>query len=183
MNCVYTYGSGILSYCNQQEYENIKSSGVDVSALLCAKYPYHKEIVGYSKNCPKNHFEYLYAFRPDKHIMALNMVDAKDKKYFSDEIILAGIDFIQNELEQERNVVAVCNKGQSRSPTMCLLYMMAHGDFDINMSHSEVFCKFSEIAKLWNPNNGILEYCVDFWNKIKGGAYKCEDIQIKTEVL
>lgn len=169
MNCVYTYGSASLSYCNQQEYENIKKSGIEISTLLCAKYPYHKQIVGYEKNCPKNHFEYLYAFRSKDHIMALNMVDAKEPKYFSDEMILAGIDFIQGELAQGRNVVVVCNKGESRSPTMCLMYMMAHGDFDKSMSHTDVFLEFSKLAKDWNPNNGILQYCVEFWNKIKRG--------------
>lgn len=169
MNCVYTYGSGILSYCNQQEYENIKASGVDVSALLCAKYPYHKQIVGYSKNCPKDHLEYLYAIRAKDHIMALNMVDAKEPKYFSDEMILAGIDFIQGELAQGRNVVVVCNKGESRSPTMCLMYMMAHGDFDKSMTHEEVFSEFNKIAPDWKPGEGILQYCIEFWDKMKRG--------------
>ena len=169
MNCVYTYGSGILSYCNQQEYENIKASGVDVSALLCAKYPYHKQIVGYSKNCPKDHLEYLYAIRAKNHIMALNMVDAKEPKYFSDEMILAGIDFIQGELAQGRNVVVVCNKGESRSATMCLMYMMAHGDFDKSMTHEEVFSEFNKIAPDWKPGEGILQYCIEFWDKMKRG--------------
>lgn len=169
MNCVYHYGTANLFYCNQKEYENIKESNTDVSALLCAKNPFHKEIVGYVGNCPKDHPEYLMAYRHDEHILALNMVDAPCKKFFSDKMIYAGLDFIQAELAQGRDVVVVCNKGESRSATICLMYMMAHGDFDNSMTHEEAFSEFKKIAPDWKPGEGILQYCIEFWDKMKRG--------------
>lgn len=172
MNKVYEYGKANLIYCNSEEYEKMKEYGLDFSALLCAKHPYHKQIVGYEKNCPKEHFEYLFAYRPKEHIMALNMVDAPKLEYFSDEMIIAGIDFIHAELAQQRDVVVVCNKGESRSPTMCLMFMMLHGDFEKEMTHSQVFRQFSKVATNWNPNNGILQYCVKFWDRVKRGEFE-----------
>lgn len=170
MNKVYEYNNNSLYFTNADEYDRVVKDCPGFSALLCAKNPYHKEIVGYDRNCPKDHPEYLVAYRPKEHIMALNMVDAPKPEFFSDKMVLAGIDFIQNELAQNNDVVVVCNQGESRSPTMCLMYMMAHGDFSKTLSHSEVFTQFSRIAKEWNPNNGILQYAIQFWNKVKEGV-------------
>lgn len=169
MKKVYEYDWNGLYYCGQDEYEEIKQYFTNFSVLFCAKNPYHKQLVGYDKNCPKDHPEYLVAYRPEINTMALNMVDAKESKYFSDEMIMSGIEFIENELAKGRNVVVVCNKGESRSPTMCLMYMMVHGDFERDMSHSEVLESFEKIAPEWKPREGILQYCIQFWDKVKRG--------------
>lgn len=167
MNCIYTCENASLSYCNQEEYESIKASGLDIPALLCAKHPYHKQIVGYEKNCPKNHPEYLVSYKPNEHLMALNMIDAEKPEFFSDEMIFAGLRFIDDELAKSRNVVVVCNKGESRSPSMCLLYLMANNYFDKKLKFSEVFSEFENLALNWNPKSGILQYCINFWDRIK----------------
>ena len=169
MNCVFQNEIANLYFCNQEEYERIKKDFTEVAYLLCAKNPFHKDIVGYDGNCPKDHPEYLYAYRPDNHILALNMVDANDKKYFSDKMISAGIDFIGNELNCGRNVVVVCNKAESRSPTMCLIYLISIGAFDKRISHNELVNKFKEVVPEWNPRNGILEYALDYFCKWRKG--------------
>lgn len=166
MRKVFQTENSYLMFCDDTEYKLIEREGVNNSFLFCAKYPYHKQIVGYTGNCPKEHDEYLYAVRD--HVMSLNMVDAEHPKFFSDAMIYAGLDFIEIELAKGRNVVVVCNKGESRSPTMCLMYMMAHGSFDKSFTHTQVFSKFKKIAPEWNPGNGILQYCISFWNKVKG---------------
>lgn len=169
MNKVYEYNGRDLCYCGQEEFENSSFNIATQSFLFCAKYPYHKSFVRYEKNCPKDHPEYLVAYRPKSHAMALNMIDANKPEFFSDKMIVAGLDFIDHELADGRNVTVVCNHGESRSPTMCLMYMMAHGDFDKSLSHSEVFSEYMKVAPDWKPNNGILQYCIEFWNKVKRG--------------
>lgn len=169
MTNVYHYGGYNLFFCNSEEYERVKESGLEFSALFCAKYPYHKEIVGYGKSCTQDNPEYLVAHRQDRHVMALNMVDANKPEFFSDEMILKGIGFIQVELMYGRDVLVVCNHGESRSPTMCLMFLMLHGDFDYNMTHYEVFDQYKKIAPNWKPNSGILEYCIGFWDKVRKG--------------
>lgn len=167
MRKVYGVGMANLMYCNAEEYESMKERGLNISALLCAKHPYHKRIVGYEGNCRKDHPEYLYAVRGN--VMALNMVDAECPMFFSDEMIHAGIYFVEDQLAHNRDVVVVCNQGESRSPSMCLLYLMKHGYFDKKLTHSNVFLEFKAIAPNWNPRNGILQYCIEFWNKVKRG--------------
>lgn len=167
MTEVYRYNGAGLYYCSEEEFELIRDSNYDFSYLLCAKNPFHKEFVGYERNCPKGHPEYLVANRPDDRMMALNMVDAPKPEFFADEMIDAGIDFIHSELSAGHDTVVVCNQGESRSPTMCLMYLMAHGDFNRKMSHKEVFAEFMRLAPSWKPNNGILQYCCNFWSKLR----------------
>lgn len=169
MEVIYYRGAAVLYCMNEEEYGNLKCSEVPHSALLCAKNPFHKQIVGYEKNCPKEHKNYLYAYSDDGNALALNMIDAKDKKYFSDKMILEGLDFIEHELNKGNSVVVVCNQGESRSPTMCLLYLMLHGDFEKTMTHSEIFTRFKEMCPCWKPNKGISDYTIDFWDRIRKG--------------
>lgn len=168
---VYKLDDHELYYGSSEDYDFVRTSkffAKDYATLLCAKNPYHKEIVGYEGNLSRIHPNYLVVENPEQHIMALNMIDAPEKQYFSDEMVLAGIDFIGQQLN-ERNVLVVCNKGVSRSPTMCLMYLMAHGDFEKDQTHVQVFDSFRLNAVNWEPNTGILQYCIEFWDKIRKG--------------
>lgn len=168
---VYKLDNHELYYGSSEDYEFAKTSKMlspGFATLFCAKDPYHKMVVGYEGNLPKDNQNYLVGEIPAEHIMALNMIDAPKKEFFSDEMILAGIDFIGNELNQ-RDVLVVCNQGQSRSPTMCLMYLMIHGDIPKENSHSQVFSQFEILAPNWRPNQGILQYCVEFWDRVRKG--------------
>lgn len=168
MRRIYHHDSASLYYCSQTEYEICRKRGTSFSALFCAKNPYHQWMVGYVKNCSKDHPEYLVARRPKDRMMALNMVDAPKPEFFSDEMIMAGIDFIENELAQGHDVVVVCNQGESRSPTMCLMYMMVHGDFDKSKTFDEVCDIYRVMTNYeWNPNMGIFKYCQNLWEKLR----------------
>ncbi len=169
MRKVYSFDVSDLYYCDKEEYEDFlyHNDCWNTSFLLCAKNPFHKDIVGYDRNCPKGHPEYLCAHRPLQHLMALNMIDAKDPKFFSDEMIDKGLEFIQNEMDNRRDVIVVCNLGESRSPTMCLMYLMAHGDIPKDKEFKEIANDYIIIAPEWNPNDGILSYCERFWERVR----------------
>lgn len=170
LNCVYKVNDVGLYYGDEETLcKIILTFDENVSYLLCAKNPFHKNVVGYENKCSKDHQEYLVAYRPENNVMALNMVDAPKVEFFSDKMIYPAIEFIGKELENHRNVVVICNKGESRSPTMCLMYMMKNNVFDKNLSHSEVFSEFSKLARNWNPRLGILQYCVSYWDKYRKG--------------
>ena len=158
--------NGSILLCTDQfKYNRLKEFDPEnTNYLLCAKHPFHKELVGYDKNCPKDHYEYLYAYRENESILALNMIDANDKKYFSKEMIDEGIDFIDRSLKSGIDVIVVCNKGESRSPSMCLMYLISQGYFISTMSILEVVEEFKKIYPEYNPNYGIYEYVCDYWN-------------------
>lgn len=167
MRKVYTHECSNLYFCNQEEYEDFIANNDCWCTwfLLCAKNPFHKDIVGYDRNCPKDHKEYLYAYRPMQHLMALNMIDAPTPNFFADKMIDEGLSFIGDSLCNGNDVIVVCNQGESRSPTMCLMFMMAMKQFPYNNSWGQVAKKFLEIAPEWMPNAGISEYARMFWER------------------
>lgn len=151
---------------DQATYEQLKEfEPINTNYLLCAKHPFHKELVGYEKNCPKEHFEYLYAYRDLDTVLALNMVDVQDKKYFDDKMIDEGIDFIDRSLKSGIDVVVVCNKGESRSPSMCLMYLISQGYFLGTLTFKEVVEEFKKIYPAYKANCGIYEYVCDYWQR------------------
>ncbi len=139
----------------------------ETSVLFCAKDPFHKLVVGYTtKSLEKTHPKYLFAYKGD-NILALNMVDAPQKVYFNDKMVDEGLNFIERQLDNDKNVMVVCNRGESRSATMVLMYLMKKGKYDFKLSAEEVFDRFLFEYPYWKPNRGILEYCIDFWNDLK----------------
>ncbi len=57
--------------------------------------------------------------------LILNMVDAKDPELFSKEMIDAALDFMDETLSRGLKVLVHCDRGESRSPSIALLYVAA----------------------------------------------------------
>lgn len=122
------------------------------SILHCARDPWfseatkHKPLLMISRNV----FSIYY------NEMALNMVDAQHPKYFSDEMINAGLDFITERLAEGDAVLVHCQEGISRSPSLTMLWLFEHGFLNDDFKNACV--EFKELYPPWKPNHGIFEY-------------------------
>lgn len=154
-----------LWVCNQEEYNN--ADFVNCSFCFCAKDPFHKIIVGYKGNLDKLHKEYLYAERPDEHIIALNLIDTVDPKYISKKIIDRALKFIDEEFNKNRGVVLVCNQGKSRSACIALMYMLKKGFFKGYKTFRMVEEAYKEIYPIYDPGNGMRTFTEKYWEEIK----------------
>lgn len=94
--------------------------------------------------------------RMNPNEMALNMVDAADGKYFCDDLIDAGLNFITERFAETESVLVHCNMGISRSPSMAFLWMFEHGYLDDEFRYAVP--QFREKYKDWCPGNGIWAY-------------------------
>ena len=88
--------------------------------------------------------------------LALNMVDAADPKYFSDEMVNAGLEFITERLAEGDAVLVHCNMGISRSPSMALLWMFEHGFLDPEFRYA--LPQFKRIYPDYCPGPGVFNY-------------------------
>ena len=74
---------------SEEDYLNVKTEHpqIDFKFIVHAcKEPYHRKFVGYTgRACDKNHPEYLVANRGCE--MAVNLVDAKEAKYFDENLM------------------------------------------------------------------------------------------------
>lgn len=153
------------------------AENLNYSILGCCKEPLHRQHArlqgasqeGYTgRSMGKEEPEYLYAERD--HALYLNLIDARDMKYIPDEVINKGIDFIDKELDQGRRVLIVCNKAESRSPSIALMWMIKNKIYDYKIEFEEVIEDFIQYWYLnYNPSNGMRKYVAKFWEKCVNG--------------
>jgi len=127
------------------------------------KEPFHRQFVGYTgRGCPKDNPEYLWAERGNR--LALNIVDAPDPKFFAKEMIDKGLDFIGQKLNEGRKVLAHCNEGMSRSPSICLLYLIKHGIIKGD-TLEDCEAEFMKVYPEYNPGAGMRGFVKQNWRE------------------
>lgn len=96
---------------------------------------------------------YLYGIIDDK--IFLNLVDARDPKYIPKRLIRAALNFIDHELEKGNPVFVYCSLGESRSPSIALMYLMESGLLPKNENALRIFY---ESYPKFNPGEGMKKY-------------------------
>jgi predicted protein tyrosine phosphatase len=126
------------------------------------KEPYHRRELGYtSRGAPKNHPEYLIAKRQNRLI--LNLVDADDPNYIPKEIIDTALEFIKLGMEQSRKILVHCNKGESRSPSIGLLYLAIHTN-KLPREFVQAEQEFRQVYPFYNPSPGMRGFLIRNWS-------------------
>jgi predicted protein tyrosine phosphatase len=132
----------------------------DFAIVHACKEPYHRQFVGYKQRAlPKDHEEYLWAIRGNE--IALNIIDADSKEYFAEEMIGMALNFIDTHLYIKNKVLVHCNQGQSRSPSIAMLYMRDELPDDFEEAEEA----FRLIYPAYKPKNGIRGYVREHWKR------------------
>jgi hypothetical protein len=144
------------------DYEFRVKSQEGWSVVHACKEPYHRRELGYTTNgAPKGHPEYLIARRGNRLI--LNLVDAPNPAYIPKEIIDAALEFIHKGLSDGRKVLVHCNLGESRSPSIGLLYLAAHTE-KLSKEFATAENEFRQIYPSYNPGAGMKGFLVKNWS-------------------
>ncbi|HHX59798.1 MAG TPA: dual specificity protein phosphatase family protein, partial [Epulopiscium sp.] len=89
--------------------------------------------------------------------LILNLVDAPKSIFFDKGLIDLALDFIDEELNGGKKVLIVCNRGESRSASLSLLYLIKHnlikGD-----TLEDVEAEFMKLYPKYNPGTGMREF-------------------------
>ncbi len=145
------------------DYEFQVKGQSDWMVVHACKEPYHRQELGYTaRGAPKGHPEYLIARRGNRLI--LNLVDAPDPAYIPKEIIDAALEFIQNGLRESYKVLVHCNLGESRSPSIGLLYLAIHTD-SLPKDFSGAEQSYRKIYSSYNPGAGMKGFLVNNWDE------------------
>ena len=147
---------------NEQDYEFKVKNQQKWQVVHACKEPYHRKLLGYSgRGAPKSNPEYLIARRENK--LFLNIVDADSPDYIPKEIIDAALEFIHKSLSDDIPCLVHCNQGESRSPSIGLLYMAREGQLPV-MDLKSAELEFRKIYPVYNPKSGIRGFIVKYWN-------------------
>ncbi len=154
-------------YCgNDQDYLNfikVHIPGINIdqptngwSVLHACKESYHRSFVGYTgRGCPKDSPEYLWAERGNR--LALNIVDAPKPEFFDKGMIDKALNFIEQRLSEGLKVLVHCNQGESRSPSICLHYLIKHGIIK-GETFEDCEAEFMKVYPEYNPGAGIRSF-------------------------
>lgn len=135
----------------------------DWVVVHACKYPCHNRVCG---NPPQGHQDYLK--RDDGTDLYLNMVDMdqKQKHEFMGPMIDATFSFVDRHIGSKQ-VLIHCNQGQSRSPSLAMLYLAKRTGSISEESYSTAVQEFRELYFRFNPGRGIRLYLEDYWHQLE----------------
>ena len=127
------------------------------------KNPFHVEIVGYKGSLPNTHPEYRVARRGSR--LALNIVDAPNPALFSRELlIIPALDFIDEQRKLGKLVLIHCNRGESRSPSLALLYLAKRLKAIPSTTFFDAEQAFIALYPSYSPKTGIRGHIQQNWD-------------------
>ena len=127
----------------------------------------HQNAVGYKGNLDKKHPYYLsYQTKFDLY---LNIIDAETPLpvEFGDPMFNKAMEFIDDRYHKtgEARVLIHCNKGQSRGPSIALVFMARLGKID-SISYDTATRDFKKLYPEYAPGKGIAHYLENNWAKL-----------------
>lgn len=134
------------------------------AVLHCCKNPFHCAFVGYKGSLPPNHPD--YALKRKGNEMALNLVDMNQFSVsyldFNKRMFETAFAFLDEYRDKGYNLLIHCNQGESRAPTLGMLYVARLGaynyaDFDTSVQ------KMSVMLPSYAPKQNIYMTAKTLW--------------------
>ncbi|MEN6488951.1 MAG: hypothetical protein ABFD66_08725 [Smithella sp.] len=156
----------------QQVHENVfVGSELDCTTarpgwyvIHACKSPCHQRAVGYRGNLKSDHPRYLFLERGND--LFLNMIDPP-KPLFMMETFVTFLRFAHEGWQNRHNILVHCNQGESRAPTLALLFMSKRLDALRSDSYEEAASAFRQIYPSYNPGQGIQTFLQENWHQIR----------------
>jgi protein-tyrosine phosphatase len=100
------------------------------------------------------------------------MIDTDNPSFFSKDMIDIALDFIEEYHAMGWKVLIHCNQGESRGPSIALLYLAAHLGVMPNESLQIAEQHFQAVYPNYHPRVGIREHIKAYWDQYQRVAYK-----------
>jgi len=150
----------------EHDFESEVIGKTDWITVHACKEPYHRQLLSYTgRGAPKDHPEYLMATRGNR--LYLNLVDVGNPAFFDKSIIDAALEFIHQGLLNNKKVLVHCNLGESRSPSIGLLYLAIYTD-KLPKYFDAAEQVFRQIYPSYNPGAGIRGFLNLNWDNYIG---------------
>lgn len=126
--------------------------------------PCHRRAVGYStRTIPRGHPHYLT--KEDGYHLYLNLIDPPQPLFMMPSFN-AFLGFVDKHIS-DRRVIIHCNQGESRAPSLALLYLAKRTDLLPAGSDPEAADAFrASMFPGYNPGRGIQTWLTRHWTEI-----------------
>lgn len=136
-------------------------NGNDEMAVVHAcKSPCHQRVVGYRGSLPNTHPNYLV--KEDEFNLYLNIIDPP-VPLFMPETFTAFLKFARNHFEEDRSILIHCNQGESRAPSLALMFLAKHVKSISDESYEAAKNEFVSVFPGYQPGRGIQTYLKNEW--------------------
>ncbi len=138
--------------------------GDDEWAIVHAcKSPCHQDAVGYRGNLTNTHPNYLVLEEPND--LYLNMIDPPGP-LFMPPLFTSFLEFAPQQWEQGKKILIHCNQGESRAPSLGLLFLAKYKNEISDKSYEEARAEFQDLYPLYQPGQGIQIYLSRHWDEL-----------------
>ena len=133
------------------------------AVVHACKHPCHAAAVGYSGNLPASHPNYL-AFETGDDLM-LNIIDPPIP-LFKPELFAAFLAFAARKTEDGKTLLIHCNQGESRAPSLALLFLAKVAGTISDDSYAAAREDFEKMFRGYRPGGGIQTYLGANWSAL-----------------
>lgn len=140
-----------------------RSGGDGVSVVHACKSPCHQHAVGYRGNLSSSHPNYLYLRRDSD--LYLNIIDPPIP-LFPDTLFSVFMSFARENWDCGETVLIHCNKGESRAPSLALIFLAKGLGAISNDGYANARADFVKLYPTYMPGKGIEKYLTDSWTKL-----------------
>ena len=149
-----------LSFGDESECSHLRDGSLAV--VHACKDPCHRHSVGYTtRTIARGHPNYLFLERD--HHLYLNLIDPEQPLFMMTSFD-AFLRFVDREIV-DRPVLIHCNQGESRAPSLTLLYMAKRLGSLPNDSYESAATAF-RVQFRYSPSRGIQIWLTNNWEKI-----------------
>lgn len=144
--------------------DDCRAGSEDLAVVHACKSPCHQRAVGYRRSLAPSHPCYL--FLELEHDLYLNLVDPP-LPLFKVTSFTRFLAFARPKHDAGAALLMHCNRGESRSPSLALLFLAKHLRALPNSSYAEARRAFERIFPAYRPGQGIERFLVDHWSAIE----------------
>lgn len=132
----------------------------EVSVVHACKSPCHQRAVGYTGSLPSSHPNYL-VLEKDADLF-LNIIDPP-KPLFMPLLFSQFLIFAQKHWNEGKKLVIHCNQGESRAPSLALLFLAKELAVIDDSSYESAREQFQILYPRYQPGKGIQIYFEKNW--------------------
>ena len=137
-----------------------RTGNAEWAVVHACKSPCHQGAVGYKGSLPSTHPNYLVLERDAD--LYLNIIDPP-KPLFMRELFISFLEFSIRHWDSGANILIHCNQGESRAPSLAMLFLAKHIQIIPNDSFDSALQEFRNMDPCYQPGAGIRTYLRDNW--------------------
>ncbi len=143
--------------------DSCRTGDGDWSVVHACKNPCHVQAIGYQGSLPSTHPNYLVLARGQN--LNQNLIDPP-KPLFMPASFDAFLAFADQEWLAGRTLLVHCNQGESRAPSLALLFLAKRRSALDNGSYTAARGQFEKLYPTYKPGLGIQTYFDSKWGEL-----------------